>query len=638
MPPAPPVPVLAPLLPVVPLLADDSATLDATNAPPPDVDEAATELRSLPAAQLDPEAAPAPSASERTAARWRRGEPGERRVDTRRESTTARGRGAATSAPDGGAGLGWCSVAAVRRSIQGRPLPVPVRTGRAALLSAACLALTARAAAQQPAEPPPDAKPAAPATTSEPAPPAPPAPSDASSPPPPAPPAPSPLPDVPPLSPSKGAFSFGSYGRMVAATDLHGRPGRDANIVAHGSRLDEGNYVELELRRDDYWNVTKTGTRLVATLAIESPMFQYTGTFNIQMAVRNLYLEARGFAGTNLSVWAGSRMYRGDDIYLLDYWPLDNLNTVGGGARYDFSPNTYIAAQYGISQPTTDFFIQSVSAPQPFDNPNAANVLILNRQELEGSLKASHIVRVGEKGGIKGVLYTEIHQLPHGQFQLQAGDYETLPGDLGYVIGAQIGAFSGKRDTHVNLFVRYAGGLAAYGDFTTPDQLAPDKTTNGAHELVVALGGNYETGPLGLMVGAYVRSFRNASPSLNFEDVDEGIIALRPHVFFGELGGIAVEGSYQAQERGVLPLTSGGKPGSGPLKPAEWRVGVVPFLSPAGRGDYARPQFRLIYAMTGRNQDARALYPSTDVYSLRTVEYFLGLGAEWWFNSSSYGN
>jgi len=236
------------------------------------------------------------------------------------------------------------------------------------------------------------------------------------------------------------------------------------------------------------------------------------------------------------------------------------------------------------------------------------------------------------------VLYTEVHQLPQGQFQLQAGDYEALPGDLGYVIGAQIGAFSGQRDTHVNLFVRYAGGLAAYGDFTTPDQLAPDKTTNGAHELVVALGGNYETGPFGLMLGAYVRSFRNASPSLNFEDVDEGIIALRPHVFFGELGGIAVEGSYQAQERGVMPLTGGGKPGSGPLKPAEWRVGVVPFLSPAGRGDYARPQFRLIYAMTGRNQDARALYPSTDVYSLRTVEYFLGLGAEWWFNSSSYGN
>ena len=28
-----------------------------------------------------------------------------------------------------------------------------------------------------------------------------------------------------------------------------------------------------------------------------------------------------------MGIWAGSRMYRGDDIYLLDFWPLDNLNT-----------------------------------------------------------------------------------------------------------------------------------------------------------------------------------------------------------------------------------------------------------------------------------------------------------------------
>jgi maltoporin len=442
----------------------------------------------------------------------------------------------------------------------------------------------------------------------------------------------------PPEPEPQHQFSFGSYGRMIAAGDLHGGPGRDANIVAHGSRLDEGNYVELELRRDDYWNVTKTGTRVVATLAIESPVFHYTGNFNIQMAVRNLYLEARNFAGSGFSIWAGSRMYRGDDIYLLDYWPLDNLNTLGGGARYDFSPDTYIAAQYGIAQPTTDFFVQQVSEPAPLDNPGAANVLILNRQEIEGSLKASHIWHVGETGGVKGVLYTEIHQLPEGQYQLNTpGQFQTLPSDIGYVVGAQIGAFTGKRDTHINLFVRYAGGLAAYGEWTTPDQLAADRTTNGAHELVVALGGNVEAGAFGLMAGAYVRSFRNASPSLNAGDVDEGIVALRPHVFFGDLGGIAIEGSYQMQQRGVLRPGANGMPGTGPLTPSLWRFGVIPFLSPAGRGDYSRPQFRLIYVLTDRNQDAKALYPQDDAFSIRTIEHFLGFGAEWWFNSTSYG-
>src|SRR5262249_22233271 len=97
--------------------------------------------------------------------------------------------------------------------------------------------------------------------------------------------APAPAPAPEPPKPPTG-FSFGSYGRMIAAGDLHGGPGRDADVVAHGARLDEGNYVELELRRDDYWNVTKTGTRLVATLAVASPVFHYTGNFDVQMAVR----------------------------------------------------------------------------------------------------------------------------------------------------------------------------------------------------------------------------------------------------------------------------------------------------------------------------------------------------------------
>src|SRR5262249_62154065 len=107
-----------------------------------------------------------------------------------------------------------------------------------------------------------------------------------------------------PKEPPSG-FAFGSYGRMIAATDFHGRPGRDADIVAHGARLDEGNYVELELRRDDHWNVTKTSTRVVSTLALASPIFHYTGNFDVQMTVRNLYLEVRRVGGSGLSAWAG---------------------------------------------------------------------------------------------------------------------------------------------------------------------------------------------------------------------------------------------------------------------------------------------------------------------------------------------
>lgn len=445
----------------------------------------------------------------------------------------------------------------------------------------------------------------------------------------------------PPKATAPSGFAFGSYGRMIAGTDFKGAPGRDADIVAHGSRLDESNYVELELRRDDYWKKTDSTTRLVATLAVANPIFHYTGNFDVKLAIRNLYLESRDLGAKGLSVWAGSRMYRGDDIYLLDFWALDNLNTLGAGTRYDFTKNTYAALHMGFNEPNSPFYLQEVQRPNPLNQIGAESITVLNRQRFIGSAKVSHIIPVGDGAGIKAVAYAEVHQLSAGQRETQPRVFETLPSDGGFVVGAQVGAFTGDRDGHVNLFVRYAAGLAAYGEFASPNQLSVDHTTSGAHELLISLGGNWEKGPFGIMAGGYFRSFRNASTGLDYGDVDEGIFALRPQVFFGEIAGLAVEGSFQAQQRGVVTLAdaASGQPASttGPFSASLWRFGVMPFLSPAGRGDYSRPQFRLIYALTSRSVGAMALYPLDDVYSIRRTEHFFGLGAEWWFNSSSYG-
>lgn len=513
----------------------------------------------------------------------------------------------------------------------------------AAALLGAIGALAPALAVAQPAPPPPDAAADSP-PVNKPA-----TPTDAGKAPPPvaAPPkaesteavkSPSP-PEPPKPPPPASGFGFGSYGRMIAATDFRGRPGRSADIIAYGSRLDESNYAEIELRRDDYWEKTDSTTRLVATLAVANPIFHYNGEFNVKMAARNLYIEERDLGFKGLSVWAGSRMYRGDDVYLLDFWPLDNLNTLGAGARYDSKDTTFVALHAGFNQPNTPFYLQQADRTLPLNQLGAVGINVLDRQRFIGSAKASHIVPVG-RGGIKGVLYAEVHQLSSGQRQTEPRVFETLPSDGGFVIGGQVGAYTGERSGHLNLYFRYSSGLAAYGDFATPNQLSADQTASGAHQLLVALGANWETGPFGFMAGAYVRSFRNASPGLDFGDIDEGILALRPNLFFGETGGIAVEGSFQAQQRGLVTQVDAvaGQPAStsGPFSASLWRFAVMPFLSPAGRGDYSRPQFRLIYALSARSAGVNALYPVDDVYSLRTVEHFFGLGAEWWFNSSSY--
>jgi len=68
----------------------------------------------------------------------------------------------------------------------------------------------------------------------------------------------------------------------------------------------------------------------------------------------------------------------------------------------------------------------------------------------------------------------------------------------------------------------------------------------------------------------------------------------------------------------------------------EWKLGVIPFYSPAGRGTYTRPHLRIIYNATFRNAGARALYPTLDRRSVQSVEHFFGFGVEWWFDSTSY--
>ena len=429
-------------------------------------------------------------------------------------------------------------------------------------------------------------------------------------------------------------FHFGSYGRVIAGGDHRGRAGRDGDIVARGSRLDESTYAELELRREDYWEQTGAYTRIVATMAFAHPVFHYNGQFDAKLGLRNLYIEEIGLGLEKLSIWAGSRMYRGDDIYLLDFWPLDNLNTLGGGLAYTFLKDLTLKLHTGVNQPQTLFFVQDTQRPPPLQQLGSATVRINDRQKIISSAKLSNIFWLGRSGGIKPVIYGEFHYTNEAQREVADRQFESLPDDSGFLVGAQLGMFTGKRSNHLNLIFRYAGGLAAYGEFNAPTQLGPDRTSKGAREILGALSGNYEVGPFGVLAGSYIRQFRNASPDLDVSDLGEGVVIVRPTVWLGKIAGVSVEGSYQAQRRGVLieDEEGNGTPQFGQMG----RVGFVPFLTPGGRGNFTRPHIRFIYLLSVRDEGTRRLYPEHDIFSIRKVDHFIGFGAEWWFGSTSY--
>ncbi len=434
----------------------------------------------------------------------------------------------------------------------------------------------------------------------------------------------------------EGHFEFGSYGRVWAASDLRGGTGRGTNVVAFGPRaVDEGSYAELELRREDKFS-DNVRSRIVATMALFPPFFHFDGKATQQIGVRNLYAQ-----GTyeKVTIWAGSRMYRGDDIYLLNWWPLDNQNTIGGGVgapifrTEDGSQETILQGHVGQQRLDNPYQFQQIPVVAPIGF-GTVDVTKLDRPRTIETFKLTHFVRPGGGlGGFKAILYGELHQLAAGVYRDPLTNVDRgLPNDSGWLLGSQLTYFTGKCDTYASLVMRHARGIAAYDPLSVPITFALDRTVSGASETQIAASGNFETDDFAVMAAGYVRFFRDGSPGeTSTQKYDEGTVVARPSIFIGEHFGVSLEGSYQ--QRRIAIATPDG---DGPLTASVLKAGVIPYFSPSGRGSFKRPQIRLLYVASFRDSGTRGLYPIEDVFAQRKVEHFAGIGAEWWFNSSSY--
>jgi maltoporin len=334
-------------------------------------------------------------------------------------------------------------------------------------------------------------------------------------------------------------------------------------------------------------------------------------------------------------------MYRGDDIYLLNWWPLDNQNTVGGGIGTPLYKTTGPGTSYEtifqlhVGQQRLDnaYQLQQIPVVAPFGF-GTTDVTKLDRPRMIETAKLTQFIRPGGgPAGFKAIVYGELHQLAAGTFRDPLTQVDRgLPQDSGFMLGSQLTWFTGHRDTYASLVMRHARGIAAYDPLAVPITFALDRTVSGASETQIALSGNYEQEHFAILYAAYVRFFRDGSPAeTSTQKYDEGAIVARPSIFFGEHFGLSLEGSYQ--QRRIAMLRPGG---DDPLSASVTKVGLMPYFSPSGRGSYKRPQIRLLYVASFRDSGTRALYPIEDVFSQRNVEHFLGVGAEWWFNSSSY--
>jgi hypothetical protein len=230
-------------------------------------------------------------------------------------------------------------------------------------------------------------------------------------------------------------------------------------------------------------------------------------------------------------------------------------------------------------------------------------------------------------------LYGEFHYLPDGTLTVVSQDNRTqaLPSDYGMVVGAQVGGWL-RPYTFFNVFFRHARGLGVYGDLSLPGSTDQSRRSWPANESVLGLSLNYESKYLGVMLGAFGRRFNDPSGvELNPRSYLEGAVAVRPQIYVARWFHIGLEASFQGRAYdGFDPLLDRR------LSPQTTRFSLLPIVSPTGKGTYARPIIYAVYTVSLLNQDARdALLDAGDVrYGTSSVVHYLGIGAEWWFQSS----
>lgn len=440
-----------------------------------------------------------------------------------------------------------------------------------------------------------------------------------------------PVADVSDDGPLRPVFAAGTYGRVQASTDLRGGGGDALNVASHAPRLEQGSYLELDLA----WNAALSSgaaVAVVATPALGGDLFHYDGQFGDDLSLRNLYAEIDRFVPAPVSVWAGSRMYRGDDLYLLDFWPLDNLNTYGGGARLH-PGGAEIAVHVGVNRLTGDEWQYQEVAVATNDSVSGETVLFLDRQRTVASLKAAQQVPLG-KLTLRAKLYGELHTLPAGERFIEQEwselELEALPDDRGSTVGGQLSLWGWAPQSFVHVWVRRSTGLGAYGELAIPaDGLDDDYRARRARQLLTAINGNTETRWFGVMAGGYLSYFVDADGEVyDWDDRWELVGVVRPTVYVTDHVAIAGEASHQW----VRP--NGLNPRSGLWDQADvTKLSVLPGVQVA-RGGYARPRVQLVYTATLLDAEARDYFSPFDArLDDGRVQHFVGLGAEWWVNS-----
>ena len=260
----------------------------------------------------------------------------------------------------------------------------------------------------------------------------------------------------------------------ASARDARGHEGYSTNVVSHGSRLEEAPYLEL----DFYYSRTigddpDKRWRMVLTPAFAGgDLFHYSGDFTSHLAIRNAYAETQnlglhGPAAVGRLAHVPRRRHLSVRLLAARQPEHRRRGRVVSAHRSSRSRCTraqpprrslsvrdarHAAARARAGRDRRPCSTGRASSPslkltQQFGN-------FPRRQDL--ALRRAAPVAVGRA-----------HRSD------RPSPRRALPTDNGWVVGLQLGGWL-RPYVFANLWLRVAGGLAAYGELTRADQPRPD--------------------------------------------------------------------------------------------------------------------------------------------------------------------
>ena len=443
--------------------------------------------------------------------------------------------------------------------------------------------------------------------------------------------------------PDNNKVNVGSYGRVGVDWNYEngGSIGRRLNLNNMGSiggRLEEQDY--LEVAPNFNWRREGDSTRIYAQIRFSLYSTSLTSIGNststslggLAFAFPELYVEARNIKDSGVSLWVGSRLYRGPDVHIADHFFFNDHSGQGFGVEFKKTRlSTIFVGSTDTTSTVPPYFYLNIKTGTP-STALRQRVVVVGEQDFE----------INEFNRI--TLLGEFHRMADADGEVEEDSIQqaaNFPSDHGAVLGARY--FRNIKNLEPGSFndftLRYGAGIANGGDggvsrtwltYGAPDSLK--QNFQGAYSVALVNHAVLNFSKKYTLNGYVIFTHSKGAADTNhlattyfgkevYNRKYDFTIGFRNEHYLSDYFHLLTEVHYSQRKDGINPWAS------------MLKFSIAPVYVPTGERDtWARPHLRFVVSAARYNDFAQeSLYsPYLEFTGAQEWGYYIGVKAEWW--------